>query len=343
MSTNPPEAEEQNPIMEIDEQLLDLSLNHQMIDDRFDRRWEDLPSDCLINIFEKVGTESLLVSVPFVCKSWCGSARKPSCWKRLILPDDVPGTDSFDINGTTDAVDIEDQVSRFKYFMRERCARAFNVDLVGYFFTARFFKFVIDRSGGDVKFLKLPTGFYDIAVVLKQISQHCNSLRGLNVCDADVSRKAALAIVKFVPKINYLWLRRARISREDLVTLLQGCKELQVLDARECSGFDEGDEEISELASSVPKFMCEGSRVGQGGESGQRGSYGYPFGRRQLWYIGLCGLGLLPDIGGVGAEEAGCSGDGATSGWAHSKGLDGYGVWADEIDGCPDLGVAKPP
>ena len=60
-------------------------------------------------------------------------------------------------------------------------------------------------------------------------------------------------------------------------------------------------------------------------------------------YIGLCGLGLLPDIGGVGAEEAGCSGGGATSGWAHSKGLDGYGVWADEIDGCPDLGVAKPP
>ncbi|KAK9938896.1 hypothetical protein M0R45_015608 [Rubus argutus] len=81
------------------------------------------------------------------------------------------------------------------------------------------------------------------------------------------------------------------------------------------------------------------SRYDDGMEAGCAGREGIGDGR----YIGLCGLGLLPDIGGVGAEEAGCSGDGATSGWAHSKGLDGYGVWADEIDGCPDLGVAKPP
>ncbi|KAL6181394.1 hypothetical protein ACLB2K_048049 [Fragaria x ananassa] len=39
----------------------------------------------------------------------------------------------------------------------------------------------------------------------------CKSLCGLNVCDDDIGKKGALAIVKFVPKIKYLWLRRARI------------------------------------------------------------------------------------------------------------------------------------
>ncbi|KAK9913226.1 hypothetical protein M0R45_037049 [Rubus argutus] len=273
--------------MEIHEQLLDLK---QRIDDRSGRRWEDLDPYCLVNVFERVGTESLLVSVPFVCKSWYRSTLNPACWQRLIVPDDVPGTDSFDIHGTDD-VDFADQESRFKFFIRKRFAHAFRLDLCG-FSTATFFKFLIDQSRGNVRFLKLPTGSYAIEVVLEHVSKHCKSLCGLNVLDADIGRKAALAIVKCVPKIKYLWLRRARISRRGLVTLLQGCKDLEVLDVRECSGFDEGDEEISQLASSIPKFMCEGSRVGQGGGA-QRVFYGYRFGGRRVLYVGGGGQRVL--------------------------------------------------
>ncbi|BFG33624.1 hypothetical protein CerSpe_198980 [Prunus speciosa] len=32
-----------------------------------------------------------------------------------------------------------------------------------------------------------------------------------------------------------------------------------MLDARDCSGFNENDDEISKLASHISKFMCEGS------------------------------------------------------------------------------------
>ncbi|PRQ58793.1 putative F-box domain, leucine-rich repeat domain, L domain-containing protein [Rosa chinensis] len=286
-ATPPEEAEDQNPTMESDLELLHLSCNPQGISgDGSDRRWEDLNPDCLVNVFERVGTGSLLVSVPFVCKSWYRSSLNPACWQRLIVPDDVPGTDSFDINGTDDlsSYDVQDEEARFKDFVRKRFAIKFQLDLRG-FSTASFFKFVIDRSMGNVKFLKLPTGSYALEVVLEHVKEKCKSFCGLNVCDADIGKKAASAIVKFVPKIKYLWLRRARIGRQGLVTLLQGCKDLELLDVRECSGFDEGDEEIAELAASIPKFMCEGSSVGQGG-GGQRILYGYRFGGRRILYVG---------------------------------------------------------
>ncbi|CAL9031412.1 unnamed protein product [Prunus brigantina] len=49
------------------------------------------------------------------------------------------------------------------------------------------------------------------------------------------------------------------VNRDGLVTLLRGCKDLVMLDAKDCSGFDENDDEISKLASHISKFMCEGS------------------------------------------------------------------------------------
>lgn len=50
------------------------------------RRWEDLNMDCLVNVLGRVGVESLLLDVPFVCKSWYKAALNPSCWKCLHFP-----------------------------------------------------------------------------------------------------------------------------------------------------------------------------------------------------------------------------------------------------------------
>ncbi|CAL9007184.1 unnamed protein product [Prunus brigantina] len=52
-----------------------------------ERRREDLEMDCLVKVFEKVGMESLLLDVPFVCKSWYKATLNPSCWQLLIFPD----------------------------------------------------------------------------------------------------------------------------------------------------------------------------------------------------------------------------------------------------------------
>ncbi|KAI5321064.1 hypothetical protein L3X38_030134 [Prunus dulcis] len=61
-----------------------------------------------------------------------------------------------------------------------------------------------------------------------------------------------------MPNIKYLNLKGVKVNRDGLVTLLRGCKDL-MLDARDCSSFDEDDDEISKLVSHISKFMCEGS------------------------------------------------------------------------------------
>lgn len=51
------------------------------------RKWEDLPINCLVLIFEKVDLASLTLGVPFVCKSWYEAYLDPACWKVLDLGD----------------------------------------------------------------------------------------------------------------------------------------------------------------------------------------------------------------------------------------------------------------
>ncbi|CAL2257886.1 unnamed protein product [Prunus armeniaca] len=43
----------------------------------------------------------------------------------------------------------------------------------------------------------------------------------------------------------------AKVNRDGLVTLLRECKGLVMLDVRDCSGFDENNDEISKLASHI--------------------------------------------------------------------------------------------
>ncbi|PIA29878.1 hypothetical protein AQUCO_05800154v1 [Aquilegia coerulea] len=53
------------------------------LNDEVSRNWEDLNTDCLINIFERVRLESLILDIPFVCKSWYKVSLDPHCWKLL--------------------------------------------------------------------------------------------------------------------------------------------------------------------------------------------------------------------------------------------------------------------
>ncbi|KAI5321666.1 hypothetical protein L3X38_030737 [Prunus dulcis] len=54
-------------------------------------------------------------------------------------------------------------------------------------------------------------------------------------------------------------LEGAKVNQDGLVTLLCGCKDLVMLGATGCFGFNENDDETSKLASHISKFMCKGS------------------------------------------------------------------------------------
>lgn len=101
---------------------------------------------------------------------------------------------------------------------------------------------------------------HELEKILAVVSVHCKFLLHLILSNANVGKDEATAIVNLVPNIKLLTLHRANIDRDSLVVLLQGCKDLDYLDARDCIGFKEDDEEISRLASNIKMFMCEGSK-----------------------------------------------------------------------------------
>ncbi|XP_020080816.1 F-box/LRR-repeat protein At3g48880-like [Ananas comosus] len=57
--------------------------NPKRIKDSSERRWEDLPVNCLVAIFSRLGLDDMTLSIPFVCKFWHEASLDPTCWKVL--------------------------------------------------------------------------------------------------------------------------------------------------------------------------------------------------------------------------------------------------------------------
>ena len=82
----------------------------------------------------------------------------------------------------------------------------------------------------------------------------------LDLRNCSVGGEAAAAIVSHFPKLKRLIMNESIVNKEDLLLIMQGCKQLDHLHVRNCSGFDEGDEDILRLSSGIKHFMSDGSK-----------------------------------------------------------------------------------
>ena len=96
--------------------------------------------------------------------------------------------------------------------------------------------------------------------VFEEINCHCKNFYWLCASGANIERDTASAIVTFLPNIKYLYMTNANIDRESLEMILQGCKELVLLDASDCVGY-ECDDQLLKLASHISNFQHEGSSL----------------------------------------------------------------------------------
>lgn len=112
----------------------------------------------------------------------------------------------------------------------------------------------------EVVSLDLGCSFY-LEEILAVLGKHCKQFCGLDLSNAYIFDHEASTIVNLAPNIKYLNLRGAKTNRNSVFTILGGCRDLVVLDARNCVGFNESDGEISKHASHVRSFMCKGSQL----------------------------------------------------------------------------------
>ncbi|XP_057464387.1 F-box/LRR-repeat protein At3g48880-like [Actinidia eriantha] len=260
-------------------------------------KWEDLDKDCLVSIFGRVGLESLLFGVPYVCKKWYKATLIPQSWQHL------------------DFSKLQHHDSWYCETFASRRMDKYPVE--GNFTITAFIKSAVKRSGRSATYIALPElpnrcmeeallyvadecpdlrtlvlprnvlqdfqgpqfqiqnhmskwtnlqslelqRYFDVQELVTQIGIHCKSFVALAIEGAIIGRDEASAIVNFLPNIKVLHLRNASMEKENLVTILQGCKQLELFDARDGIGFTEGDEEILNHASHIRSFQHEGSKL----------------------------------------------------------------------------------
>ncbi|XP_034694826.1 F-box/LRR-repeat protein At3g48880-like [Vitis riparia] len=252
------------------------------------RKWEELNMDCLVNVFRRVGMESLLLDVPFVCKSWYKASLDPKCWEHLnfpkyIKPDGIWDTgplgerlmmqyrESFSVTAFIKSVVARSQrhatllrlpicctKEALEYAANESpTLKTLDLDAVLLFKQSTIIPKLISKWK-NLEMLTLGSR-RNMVEILSQISLHCNNFIKLFAPGIYVGKDEVTAMITSLPNLKYLDLKGSTIEQKNLVMILQGCKELQLLDVRDCIGFWEGNAEILELASHIPKFMCEGS------------------------------------------------------------------------------------
>ncbi|KAJ4732334.1 F-box/LRR-repeat protein [Rhynchospora pubera] len=255
-----------------------------------ERRWEDMDTDCLVNIFRRLGLEDLTLAVPFVCRSWYRASLDPTCWRVLKFR----------------GLDFMPWSNLSKEFSNR-------YGLPGRFSFSGFLKFCVARSHGESIEVELPLLFgatlNDLTYIslecpklkkavlpnlqtedephlpeiigrwheleqlemeckpssfqelVDQLRQNCTKLVSLKLYGSFKNDDVSATVSK-LPKIKRLCLSKSYLPKDKLLAILTGCKCLHELIVKDCVGF-EVDEEVSKrvLSAGIKIFEHEGSKL----------------------------------------------------------------------------------
>nr|GEV20924.1 hypothetical protein [Tanacetum cinerariifolium] len=238
---------------------------------RMERRdWIELPVHCLVEVLGRVGIESLVETIPLVCKTWYDATFYPQCWQRLVftrLPylrsskHSVPRLNlemflHYAIgrgNGLVTEI-VFHPSSRLKEgqiaWMAQQCLALKQLVLPNHL------SYVINFEVSDsicswthLESLQVPS-LIGFKKTIANISRNCPNFNHLSVYVPRLNGDEAAAIASQLPNIKTLDLRFSNIEKEDLVVILKGCKKLEHLDVSECKGVS-SDDEILNLARHI--------------------------------------------------------------------------------------------
>ncbi|XP_028107538.1 F-box/LRR-repeat protein At3g48880-like [Camellia sinensis] len=199
---------------------------------------KELNMDCLVNVLGRVGIESLLIDVPFVCKSWYKATKSPLCWRQLdfleISLDDC--TSLFFLARLVDDYQVKGKfsfTSIVKTLVKRSATSAMYVSLPGFGFCDEEVLYYIADQCPNLIVLELPVDIdhdvvskvpkltsnwkcleflrfgttFKMKEILAQISIHYKNFVGFSASHADIKKDEATSIVTSVPNIEYLELR----------------------------------------------------------------------------------------------------------------------------------------
>ncbi|RWR88700.1 F-box/LRR-repeat-like protein [Cinnamomum micranthum f. kanehirae] len=251
------------------------------------RKWEEIEMDCLVCIFERVGLEDLILGVPLVCKSWYEVSTNPLCWKSLNFAQLNLHPNSHFVQRFKQQYRIEKfSFANFLKFAVDH-SRQSALEIVLPSLEATYVSLedldYLSKQCPALKRLSLPFIMFPQAEkhiphclskwnklehlsmhgkpisfmeVLTELSFHCKNFKKLEM-RGSYQDQDALAIATMLPKIKHLCLSKSFMSKEGLLMILRGCRELETLDIKYCTGF-KVDAEIQKMASHIKTFEFVG-------------------------------------------------------------------------------------
>ncbi|OAY82104.1 F-box/LRR-repeat protein At3g48880-like [Ananas comosus] len=215
-------------------------------------RWGGMSRDLLEAILARVGAPDLVAAVPFVCSSWREASRDPLFWRRLDLGDwdavsrrlrrggGGGGTAAAEFagilrvavargRGRTESISFPSFADEAHLlFVAERCSNLL-------YFSLPNPRIASDRFCEAVAKLKLLKGMaVDESLITNEVLLHikncCKNFSELRVCAESVNREIASVICKSLPNLKKLEITNSVISKQAIITLLDGLEQLEHFD-----------------------------------------------------------------------------------------------------------------
>ncbi|WOL10047.1 F-box/LRR-repeat protein [Canna indica] len=256
------------------------------------RRWEDMPADCLVAIFQRLALDDLTVGVPFVCKSWARAAREPGCWKVVDFRSlDLMPWSEFPRRFVARHSSLHDfSFSALLRFVLGRArgssssvaelvfplASAVSIDDLDYAAAKcpglrrlalpdhlmledeRRVPELVGRWK-DLEELEMESKPSSFSEIVAGIGRGCRRFARLRVTGL-ITGEDARAVAEWLPELKCLELSKSYLTKEELEVILRGCRKLERVVVRNCLGFA-ADEEVLKMGAGVKSFEHEGSKL----------------------------------------------------------------------------------
>ncbi|KAK8964567.1 F-box protein FBW2 [Platanthera guangdongensis] len=269
--------------------------------------WSSMETDCLVEIFARLGLEDIILVVPFVCKAWLLAARNPLCWRKLdFRAVDILPWSNF---SKSFALCCSLPFFSFTYLLKFTISRSWKSvteirfplkftspeDLIIASNECKYLKSValpilsqceevqipqLVCKWKDLGRLELESKPSNFKELVKNISLNCSKFSCFRISRSSFGKEDVLAIIRFLPKLKKFELISSYLPKEDLMIMIRGCKELESLNAIDCIGFNGDDEEITSKVSHMKDFKLEGCKLYyeydyEGGDSRNQFCYDY--------------------------------------------------------------------
>lgn len=113
----------------------------------------------------------------------------------------------------------------------------------------------------DLEGMELESKPSNFVELVKNISLNCRNFCWLMVSGSSIREDDALAIVRYLPQLKKLELKNSSLPKKELMTILNGCRELEKLNLNGCVGFHGDDKEITAEVSRIKEVGMEGCKL----------------------------------------------------------------------------------